>query len=130
MPAFRCRGRIWNNPVQLALDTIGGKWKMPILWRLKDRTLRYAELRRSLNTHLVDAAITDRALTAQLRELEEHGLITRTVYPVVPPHVVYAITERGVAAIPVIRALQVYGGQVKAWEGSEDIPLDGTTTQP
>lgn len=120
MPAFRCRGRIWNNPVQLALDTIGGKWKMPILWRLKDSILRYAELRRSLNTHLVDAAITDRALTVQLRELEEHGLITRTVHPVVPPHVDYAITERGLEAIPVIRALQGYGTRIKIWEGAED----------
>ena len=100
MPAFECRGKIWNNPVQLALDSIGGKWKMPILWRLKDASKRYGELKRSLNANLVDATITDRALTKQLRELEDHGLITRTEHPVVPPHVDYAITDHGREALP------------------------------
>ena len=119
MPAFRCRDRIWNNPVQLALDTIGGKWKMPILWRLKDGTKRYAEIRRSLNAGLVGTKITDRALTTQLRELETHGLITRTVHPIVPPHVDYSITPYGEKALPVITALQQYGEELRQHEGSE-----------
>lgn len=120
MPAFICRGKTWNNPVQLALDTIGGKWKMPILWRLKDGTLRYSDLRRSLTKSLPTGAITDKALTSQLRELEAHGLVVRTVHPVVPPHVDYAITKRGMAAIPSITTLQGYGRQVMAWEGASD----------
>jgi len=114
MPAFRCRGQTWNNPVQLALATIGGKWKMPILWRLKDGPLRFSDLKRSLSRSMAAGAITDRALTLPLRELEEHGLVTRTVHPTVPPQVEYAVTDLGLAAIPVIRALQGYGERIRS----------------
>ena len=79
MPEFEFAGLRFNNPVELALHVIGSKWKMPILWRLKDRTWRYNELRRSLNR------VTHKMLTQQLRELERDGLIARTVHPVVPP---------------------------------------------
>ena len=48
MPNFTYYGRLYHNPVELALDQIGSKWKMPILWRLKDRVLRYGELRRTM----------------------------------------------------------------------------------
>jgi DNA-binding HxlR family transcriptional regulator len=103
MPAFVFRGRTYNNPVELALEAIGGKWKMPILWRLKDRVWRYGELRKSLG------AVTPKMLTTQLRELERDGLITRTVFPVVPPRVDYAITSLGRSAIPAIEALRQWG---------------------
>lgn len=103
MPEFEFEGRKMNNPVELALHTLGGKWKMPILWRLKDRTYRYSELRRSLKR------VTDRVLTKQLRELEGAGLITRTVHPVVPPHVDYDITELGRTAVPAIETLRAWG---------------------
>ncbi|MFM2091985.1 MAG: hypothetical protein RLZZ127_2474, partial [Planctomycetota bacterium] len=108
MPAFTCRGETWNNPVQLVLATIGGKWKMPILWRLKDGPRRFSDLKRSLSKSIPDGAITDRALTLPLRELEAHGLVRRTVHPTVPPQVEYAITPLGLDAIPVIQALQGY----------------------
>lgn len=103
MPAFEFRGRTYNNPVELALDVIGGKWKMPILWRLKDRVWRYQELRRSLGR------VTHKMLTQQLRELERDGLVTRTVFPVVPPRVDYAITDFGRSAMPAIEALRDWG---------------------
>jgi DNA-binding HxlR family transcriptional regulator len=109
MPAFVCRGKTWNNPVQLTLASIGGKWKMPILWRLKDGSRRFSDLKRSLSKSMLEGSITDRALTLPLRELEEHGLIRRTVFPTVPPQVEYAITPLGLEAVPVIRALQEYG---------------------
>jgi DNA-binding HxlR family transcriptional regulator len=121
MPAFRSRGKTWNNPVQLALDTIGGKWRMPILWRLKDGPLGYAALRRSLSRSLPTGTITDRAMTTQLRLLERHGLVTRTVHSTVPPRVDYAITPRGLAAIPCISALQTYGRQIMTWEGATTV---------
>lgn len=117
MPAFECRGRTYANPVQLSLDLIGGKWKMPILWRLRDRTLRYGELRRSLNSHLPTGGVTDKMLTAQLRELERDGLVARTVHAEVPPRVEYAITQRGLRAIPCIEALQRFGGDARRWFG-------------
>ena len=103
MPEFMFSGIRMNNPVELSLHVIGGKWKMPILWRLKDRTWRFSELRRSLKN------VTERVLTKQLRDLEEHGLITRTIHPVVPPHVDYEITELGRTAIPAISSLRDWG---------------------
>lgn len=103
MPAFLFEDRVYQNPVELAQEVIGGKWKMPILWRLGKRTWRYNELRRELS------AISHKMLTQQLRELERHGLITRTVHPVVPPHVDYAITPLGRTALPAIEALREWG---------------------
>jgi DNA-binding HxlR family transcriptional regulator len=103
VPAFEFRGKRYNNPVELALTAIGGKWKMPILWRVKDRVWRYGELKRSLGS------VTHKMLTQQLRELEGDGLVTRTVYAVVPPKVEYAITPLGRSAIPAIDALRRWG---------------------
>lgn len=113
MPAFVHRGKTYNNPVQLALEVIGGKWKMPILWRLKDGTLRYGELRTSLNRHLESGRVTDKTLTAQLRELERDGLLRRKVHAVVPPRVDYTITPAGRRVLPVIRALQKLGNRFR-----------------
>ena len=100
MPEFEYDGRRYNNPVELALDAIGGKWKMAILWRLGRRVWRYNELRRDLKR------VTHKMLTKQLRELERSGLLERTVHPVVPPHVDYAITELGRTAMPAIESLR------------------------
>jgi DNA-binding HxlR family transcriptional regulator len=103
MPEFDFEGQRFQNPVELALHVVGGKWKMPILWRLKDRVWRYGELRRDLKR------ISHKMLTQQLRELERAGLLTRTVHPVVPPHVEYGITSLGLTAIPAIEALRSWG---------------------
>jgi len=111
MPAFEFRGRVYQSPVELALEVMGGKWKMSILWRLKDRVWRYNELRRSLGQ------VTHKMLTQQLRDLERHGLITRTVYPVVPPRVEYTITDLGLSAIPVIEDLRKWGASYRKRAG-------------
>jgi DNA-binding HxlR family transcriptional regulator len=103
MPVFEFRGRSYNNPVELALEVVGGKWKMPILWRLRDRVWRYGELKRDLGP------VTHKMLTQQLRELERDRLLTRTVYAEVPPRVEYAITDLGRSAVPVIEALRDWG---------------------
>ena len=103
MPPFEFEGRRYQNPVELAQDVIGGKWKMPILWRLDKRTWRYNELRREL------PGVSHKMLTQQLRELESAGLLSRTVYPVVPPHVDYDITPLGRTALPAIEALPEWG---------------------
>jgi DNA-binding HxlR family transcriptional regulator len=103
MPPFEFRGRRYHNPAELAQEVIGGKWKMPILWRLKDRVWRYSELRRSLGQ------VTHKMLTQQLRELEGDGLIGREVFPVVPPRVEYSITALGRTTIPIIEALRDWG---------------------
>jgi DNA-binding HxlR family transcriptional regulator len=107
MPEFEFEGHRYQNPVELALHVVGGKWKMPILWRLKDRTWRYNELKREL------PRVSHKMLTQQLRELEAHGLVTRTVHPVVPPHVDYAITPLGRSAVPAIEILRAWGASFR-----------------
>ena len=108
MPRFEFRGKSYNNPVELALDVVGGKWKMPILWRLYERKWRYGELKRSLGT------VTHKILTQQLRELERDGLIARQVYAVIPPKVEYSITKKGRSVMPIIRRLRDWGLAFKA----------------
>jgi len=107
MPAFTFRDKTYNNPVELALDIIGGKWKMPIIWRLAVNTMRYGELRRSLGK------ITHKMLTEQLRELESDGLVHREVYQVVPPKVEYSLTEQGQTVIPIIEGLRQWGADYR-----------------
>jgi DNA-binding HxlR family transcriptional regulator len=103
MPAFEFRAKRYNNPVELALDVIGGKWKMPILWRLRQRVWRYGELKKDL------PRVSHKVLTEQLRELEADGLITRTAHASVPPRVEYALSELGKSALPTIESLRAFG---------------------
>jgi DNA-binding HxlR family transcriptional regulator len=94
-------------PVETTLGFIDGKWKGVILYHLliADSSLRFSELRRRL------PAVTQRMLTKQLRELEEQGLVTRTVFPVVPPRVDYGLTALGHSMRPVIQALEQWGSR-------------------
>ena len=103
MPEFIKDGKLYYNPVEYALDKIGGTWKMPLLWRLKSRTLRYGELKKSLKQ------ITHKMLTTTLRELERDGFINREVFPVVPPKVEYSLTMKGERAIEIINIIRNYG---------------------
>lgn len=103
MPPFTFKDKTYNNPVELALDIIGGKWKMPIIWRLREGIKRYGELRKNL------PKITHKMLTQQLRELEEAGLIERKVYAVVPPKVEYSLSAEGETVLPIIDQLRDWG---------------------
>jgi DNA-binding HxlR family transcriptional regulator len=112
----RPRAKLTNTfpgcPVESTLSFIDGKWKGVILYHLmSEGVLRFNELRRRL------PSVTPRMLTRQLRELEEAALLSRTVFPVVPPRVDYALTPRGESLKPVIMAL-------KAW-GDENVLCDG-----
>ena len=91
----------YNCPVDATLEMIGGKYKALILWHLLEGTRRFGELRK-----LIPQA-TPKMLTQQLRELEESGLLTRTVYPVVPPKVEYALTELGRSIRPILFVMRV-----------------------
>lgn len=101
----------FNCPVEATVRLIGGKYKSVILWHLKDQTLRYSELHR-----LVPKA-TPKMLTQQLRELEEDGLIARTVYPVVPPKTEYSLTAFGRSVVPVLDAMCTWGSGYLAQRG-------------
>lgn len=113
MPDFLYKGRVYYNPVQLVMEQIGGIWKMPILWRLQDQTLRYSELRRIPH-------ISDKMLTSQLRELEEDGYVHREVYPVVPPKTEYSLTEKGRKIMPLVRQIREYGIDLMSEEKKEE----------
>lgn len=106
MPDFIYDKKVYYNPVEFAMDRIGGTWKMPILWRLRDKTLRYGEIKDQL------PHISDKMLSGVLRSLEAEGFITRKVYPVVPPRVEYTITRRGSRAIPIIELVRKYGTEL------------------
>ena len=95
-------------PVETTLTLISSKWKVLILRDLLAGTKRFGELRRSVGN------VSQKVLTAQLREMEGSGLLTRTVYPEVPPHVEYTLTELGRSLKPVLDAMWNWGEAYKA----------------
>ncbi len=104
----RPRAKLADNfpgcPVESTLSFLDGKWKGVILYHLlNEGTLRFNGLRRHIPN------VTQRMLTKQLRELEEAGLISRKVFPVVPPRVDYSLTPLGLSMEPVIAALKSWG---------------------
>ncbi|GAC69721.1 winged helix-turn-helix transcriptional regulator [Gordonia soli] len=92
-----------NCPTELAVEIIGGKWKLMILDHLADGIHRFGELHRAL------PPVTPRMLTRQLRELEDDGLVLRTAYPEVPPKVEYSLTELGRTLEPLLIGLRSWG---------------------
>ena len=96
-------GKIYNCPIEATMELIGGKYKTIILFHLRGRTLRFTELRK-----LIPQA-TPKMLTQQLRELEEDNLISRIVYPVVPPKVEYSLTGFGNSIIPILDVMCDWG---------------------
>ncbi|MFT5699039.1 MAG: DNA-binding HxlR family transcriptional regulator [Desulforhopalus sp.] len=94
----------WNEkqyhcPVEVSMDLLSGKWKCLMLWHLNEGTKRYKELER------IVPGVSQKMLTQQLKELEKDGLITRTVYPEVPPRVEYSLTDLGLSAFPILEMM-------------------------
>ena len=88
---------------ELALKVIRGRWKLLILRELVDGIRRFSDLQRALE------GVSQKVLTAQLRDLETDGVVHRTVHPEVPPRVEYALTDLGVALLPVLDGLHAWG---------------------
>ncbi len=108
-----------KNPVcstTAALDILGGKWKVFILTQLVQGTRRFGELKKAI------PAVTQKMLTQQLRELEEVGLVTRKVFPEVPPRVEYKLTAHGFTLEPVLKALYNWGSLHRDYLGLESLP--------
>ncbi|HAJ93032.1 MAG TPA: ArsR family transcriptional regulator [Gammaproteobacteria bacterium] len=90
-------------PLEVAIEIIGGKWKVPILYHLQSGTKRFNELKRLM------PRVTQRMLTKQLRELEHDQIIHRKVYAEIPPRVEYSITEFGLTLSPLLKVLHAWG---------------------
>ena len=91
-------------PILHALDVVGQKWKLPILWYLHEAdATRYNELKRRM------PGITNTMLTKSLRELEEAGLVRRRSYGTIPPKVDYSLTEIGRELLPTLNELYKWG---------------------
>lgn len=94
-------------PVATTVQLIGNKWKLLILRNLLVRPWRFNELMKSLE------GISQKVLTGSLRSMESDGIITRTVYPEVPPRVEYALSELGESMRPILDAMQAWGTEYK-----------------
>lgn len=95
-------------PVEITLMLIGDKWKVLILRDLMDGTKRFGELKKSIGT------VSQKVLTAQLRDMEAKGLVERKVYAEVPPRVEYTLTETGYSLKPILDAMWIWGEEYKA----------------
>ena len=95
-------------PVETTLSLIGDKWKVLILRDLMPGTKRFGELKKSIGS------VSQKVLTAQLRDMESNGLVTRTVYPEVPPRVEYSLTALGRSLKPILDAMWNWGESYKA----------------
>ena len=95
-------------PVETTLTLIGDKWKVLILRDLMPGTKRFGELKKSIG------AVSQKVLTAQLRAMEESGLVHREVYAEVPPRVEYSLTELGKSLKPILDSLRAWGEAYKS----------------
>ncbi len=94
-------------PVETTLTLIGNKWKVLILRDLMPGTKRFGELKKSIGS------VSQKVLTAQLRDMENNGLLTRAVFPEVPPRVEYSLTELGKSLKPILDAMWNWGEEYK-----------------
>ena len=95
-------------PVETTLTLIGDKWKVLILRDLMPGKKRFGELKKSIGN------VSQKVLTAQLRDMESNGLVNRKVYPEVPPRVEYSLTELGQSLKPILDAMWDWGKEFKA----------------
>lgn len=97
-------GRAYETcPMGAAMGVLGGKWKLAIVWRLFEGKLRFNELQRLLGD------VTAKVLAQQLRELDHDGIVSRLVFPEVPPRVEYQLTDTGRSLEPVLDSLCSWG---------------------
>lgn len=111
-------------PVATTVQLIGSKRKLLILRNLLARPWRFNELRKSLE------GISQKVLTDSLRSMEEDGLVTRTVYPEVPPRVEYSLSPLGESMRPIIQAMEQWGAQYKASKAREQQGLSAEKEPP
>ncbi|MGN0528017.1 MAG: winged helix-turn-helix transcriptional regulator [Eubacterium sp.] len=107
MPANKLK-ELPSCPVETTLTLIGNKWTVLILRDLMTGTKRFGELKKSVGN------VSQKVLTAQLRDMESNGLVNRKVYAEVPPRVEYSLTQLGQSLKPILNAMQNWGEEYKA----------------
>jgi DNA-binding HxlR family transcriptional regulator len=95
--------KTYHCPVEAAIEVIGGKWKLMILWWLNQKTYRFADLRREI------PGISEKMLIQHLRQFEADGIVERTVFATVPPKVEYSLTEHGKSLRQALNAISDWG---------------------
>lgn len=95
--------KVYNCPVDVALEVLGGKWTIQVLWYLSQGVQRFGQLRKSI------PGIAQKVLTRELRALEVHGIVRRRAYPEAPPRVEYSITAYGRTLDPLLDAMCEWG---------------------
>ncbi len=96
-------------PIETTLKMLSCKWKVLIIRELLNGTMRFGELKKAVK------GITQKVLTAKLRDMEELGLVERKVYPQIPPKVEYTLTDIGYSLMPVLDSMKVWGKDYKKY---------------
>ncbi len=111
---FFMEKKLPDCPVETTLMLISDRWKVLIIRELLDGTKRFGEIKKSIGN------VTQKVLTANLRSMEDSGLLTRKVYAEVPPRVEYTLSETGYSLKPILDAMVAWGTEYKL-KNSEDI---------
>ena len=111
MPDLVVNKHVVYNPVDYVLQMMGGIWKTPILWRLKNKTYRYSELEKDI------PHISQKMLTKTLKELEADGIVNKKIFATVPPHTEYTLTAKGKKLVKLVSAIRQTGLELLKEEG-------------
>ena len=114
---FQMNGRVFHCALDITMNYIGGKWKTVVLWYLRKGAKRFSELKK----HIPE--ITEKMLSIQLKQLEKDGIVSRKVFPEVPPRVEYVLTEEGKSLIPLLEEMALWGRN-KGTKTGEMIEVD------
>jgi DNA-binding HxlR family transcriptional regulator len=108
---IKLRGEVFHCAMDVTMRFIGGKWKTVVLWYLIKGKKRFSELKRLIPD------ITEKMLSLQLKNLEQDGLVRRTLYPEVPPRVEYELTDFGRTLVPMLEEIAKWGRHLGHTEG-------------
>ena len=108
---FKLHDKTYHCALDITMNFIGGKWKTVVLWYLRNKTMRFGELKKQVPD------ITEKMLSIQLKALEEDRLVKREVFPEVPLRVEYSLTDFGKTLVPVIESIAKWGRSLGEAEG-------------
>ncbi|MDP1800733.1 MAG: helix-turn-helix domain-containing protein [Bacteroidota bacterium] len=108
---IKLRGDTFHCAMDVTMNFIGGKWKTIVIWYLRNKTMRFGELRKQIPD------ITEKMLSLQLKSLEEDGIIKREVFAEVPLRVEYSLTPFGKTLLPIVESIAKWGRHLGDTEG-------------